>query len=539
MARCWHFFQIHAHVLLLVLAALTPTTKSSFASSTLTANPHYVIFGDSITAGSDDANDGTRIATTSPTSLQIGVAQQSLTVDPGLPINPGEAVSIFSSADANNPTNYMQGTVTAYSAATGLLTANITNAYGSGVYSSWRVAVTNPAIPCTTLCYTYNDLGYASWVDFYTGNRVLRVPNGAVGTSAQGNFGIAGDLCFYMDTPLRLQPVLNSGADFVIIECGINDMFSSTPNQVIASLHDMYAQFANAGITVFRPSLFPQSNSTDQQCQWISQVNAADQQYQSENHPGWYFVNLDGIMTDPSQPVCTTRPGYLADQVHPSAVGASAMGSAIAQAIIANMNLAPAQHPGGGGLMSNPIMSGTSGTATGGCTGTVANGFTLDGTNSGGVTCVGTKESLFAGHEAQVVTLSGNLTSDAPSLFLITSVSIPSDILPGDKIQACIWVRDINPTAGIAAISGALFSTENGTSYEAGGMFGGHPGYYSDPIAAAGFNGNGFYPVCTPVHVVTVSPTSVWVGLYVEFIAGTGIGVEGTIEVAKVTLRKV
>lgn len=74
--------------------------------------------------------------TTSSTRLTIGVGTKTLEISPGLNYLPGKGILITSSADDQN---YMIANIGSYNSSNGVLSANITKAYGSGEYTSWTV----------------------------------------------------------------------------------------------------------------------------------------------------------------------------------------------------------------------------------------------------------------------------------------------------------------------------------------------------------------------------------------------------------------
>ena len=73
--------------------------------------------------------------TTSSTSLTIGIGTKTLTVGTGLTFAANQNIAI-----TNSSTNYMIGTLTSYNSGTGVMVVSVTNAYGSGTYTSWSVA---------------------------------------------------------------------------------------------------------------------------------------------------------------------------------------------------------------------------------------------------------------------------------------------------------------------------------------------------------------------------------------------------------------
>lgn len=73
-------------------------------------------------------------STTSTTSLAVSTGSKTLTVGTNLNYLSGDVVYIQYDA-----TNYMRGTVTAYTNATGSMSVTVTSIVGSGTYTSWKV----------------------------------------------------------------------------------------------------------------------------------------------------------------------------------------------------------------------------------------------------------------------------------------------------------------------------------------------------------------------------------------------------------------
>lgn len=407
-----------------------------------------------------------------------------------------------------------------------------------GTYSG---GVITPKTPCTTSCFTYATLGYGSWLNFYTSERIQRVPN-------TGNFGIVGDTCVDMDTAARMNPVLASGARLVVMDCGYNDIATaaSTPAQIIAANYDMYSQFLSRGIVVIKIGVYPGGTNTSTQNLQASQVNQADRQYAATGHSGFYFIDMDGVMTDPSQSTWTRRSGYEADNIHPSAIGASAMAWAIANVVnqivpayrnaaISNSDIFDATNNTTGNLLTNGAMQGSGGSLSGGCSGTLASSSSLTGVS--GVGCAATAGlQLSNGAYYQNITLSGSYTNASPIVNFAMGATSLSNFSQGDVVEGCIWVRLTGTTTNIAGLAAALLPTENAISYQRVGMFGLS---YSQPFPSTGFPVSSFFPVCTPRHTVTTSPTTEVLSLWIQLIGGTSLTAAASVDVAAFELRKV
>lgn len=78
------------------------------------------------------------LTSTSTTSLTIGTGSKTLTVQTGLGYVIGYPLRISSTA---NPTNFMDGIVTAYNTGTGSLTVNVLSVGGSGTIAAWNTMI--------------------------------------------------------------------------------------------------------------------------------------------------------------------------------------------------------------------------------------------------------------------------------------------------------------------------------------------------------------------------------------------------------------
>lgn len=82
------------------------------------------------------------LASTSTTSLTVGLGAKSLTVQTGKGYLPGQEVVI---AYTTTPTNRMSGSVTSYDAGTGALVVEVTATGGSGTQAAWTISPTTIA----------------------------------------------------------------------------------------------------------------------------------------------------------------------------------------------------------------------------------------------------------------------------------------------------------------------------------------------------------------------------------------------------------
>ena len=102
---------------------------------------------DALTPWTDAANaleqslQVTATTGTSTTSLPIGTGSKGLTTQTGKVWAVGSWVYIIA---ASSITNTMQGQITAYNSSTGSLVVNVTNASGSGTFTSWVIGLAVP-----------------------------------------------------------------------------------------------------------------------------------------------------------------------------------------------------------------------------------------------------------------------------------------------------------------------------------------------------------------------------------------------------------
>lgn len=82
------------------------------------------------------------LASTSTTSLTVGLGTKNLTVQTGKGYLPGQQLVI---ANTPTPTNLMAGSVVSYDTNTGALVMTITNSGGSGTFTAWTISPTTVA----------------------------------------------------------------------------------------------------------------------------------------------------------------------------------------------------------------------------------------------------------------------------------------------------------------------------------------------------------------------------------------------------------
>jgi len=128
----------------------------------------------------------------SATSLAIAAGSKTLTVQTNKAFVIGMSVKI---ADSTDPaTNWMHGEVTAYTAATGSLTVNVTSILGSGTKTAWTVSLSAPVttltfgtFPAGTKMLFYQDAAPLSWTILDTlDDKVVYVTKGSAAGGQTG-----------------------------------------------------------------------------------------------------------------------------------------------------------------------------------------------------------------------------------------------------------------------------------------------------------------------------------------------------------------
>lgn len=142
--------------------------------------------------------------------------------------------------------------------------------------------------------------GYGTWTNIYSGYRIPRPP-------LSYDFGVSGNTTGQMLG--RIGPVIAAQCDVIIMGGGTNDAVGSVPcATTVANNYAMYSQLLPSSI-VIKMSIFPRpgrppsgSGFTLTQAQNAACVNNADRKFAATaGNKGFYFVDLNGVMTDPSQ----------------------------------------------------------------------------------------------------------------------------------------------------------------------------------------------------------------------------------------------
>ena len=190
---------------------------------------------------------GDKYNTTSATSLTIGTGNKTLTVGATLSYSTAQTVII-----AYDGSNYMIGAVTSYNSGTGSLVVNVTNAYGSGTYTSWTVSL-DGAVGSQGV-QGYQGVQGTQGSQGVTGAQGSTGSQGSPGaTGAQGNQGYQGSTGAAGATGqfgLADQGVKTS--DFTAVAGGLHRV-DTTSNAVTVTLPSSPADLATVTVKIVAP----------------------------------------------------------------------------------------------------------------------------------------------------------------------------------------------------------------------------------------------------------------------------------------------
>ena len=135
------------------------------------------------------------IVGTSTTSVTIGTGSQTLTVQPSLAYQAGDAIQVLETFNEGN--DWMDGTITSYNSSTGALVVNITSDAGSGTSTDWTTAVYGGVLEFDNEGATWKRLGQWPFGSLDTVRTISGDPNiygqVYVGLSGSGYAFYSGD----------------------------------------------------------------------------------------------------------------------------------------------------------------------------------------------------------------------------------------------------------------------------------------------------------------------------------------------------------
>lgn len=263
--------------------------------------------------------------------------------------------------------------------------------------------------------------GFFAWANVSLGGRLTLTKNAGVNgnTSAQ-------ILARVTDvTNLAVLP-----GYCILADCASNDLIANTASAtIITNLQAICDALQAKGITVVICTVSPIAGTTAHM-QRQEEVNRWIRDRVGQ--PGFIVCDWAARWADPT--TAGPKTGFATDGVHPTPVGAGALGRVLADAM--------RPHLGGSVLLAshnldqlavnlNPMMVGTSGTASTGTSGSVAtNWITLRGSGAGTLTAAKVARADGIGGEWQQVTLAGG----GGQFFLYSDVAAAG--ISGEKWQA-------------------------------------------------------------------------------------------------------
>lgn len=397
-------------------------------------------------------------------------------------------------------------------------------------------------LPCGTACTTGTSGNYFTWAQIYSAYALSR-PALAPYSGTVTNCGVGGTTTSQILA--NLNCVFAAAPDVVIYAGGTNDAATSVScAAVTANNRAIYSALNSAGIIVIKTSVIPRTAFTTAQANLAQCYNMEDRRYaETSGANRFFFVDLDPIAVDPAAAGWTIRSGFLRDGIHPSNIGGSAMGYAIAQVVnkivptwrtplFNNGDVYDATNNPQGNLLPNGAFAGTGGSATGGCTGTVAANVQVDASAAGGASCVASTTTLADGRPAQVVTIGGASASAQGYIVIRQTVATPANITAGDTLEGQAWVN-FGTNSNIDGVDLQLYSTESSVQYLNDSSI-----YFSgDPFPGAGLANAQMSPLATSRRLVSAAPSQVLQDLRVYFMPTSSPTM--TITVASESLRKV
>jgi lysophospholipase L1-like esterase len=214
--------------------------------------------------------------------------------------------------------------------------------------------------------------------------------------------GVGGNNCAQMLARVNAD-VIAVDPDVCVVMGGTNDIAGGrTYAQIIADLEDIYDLLHAAGIHIIATTSVPSTSyATETQKQYFRDLATWVEDY-VDAHPSYMsFCDTGSLYADADE---HPQAGYSWDGVHPTALGAYTIGSALATAIA---GVAPARNhwldAGDPRLINyNTTMVGTGGARSGLATGVVATGYQAAGN------CVASKVARSGGGEWQKIAMNAN-----------------------------------------------------------------------------------------------------------------------------------
>jgi lysophospholipase L1-like esterase len=306
-----------------------------------------------------------------------------------------------------------------------------------------------------------NSWGIYGWINNYLNRAFTLVYNG----------GVSGDKT--SDILLRVPNVIASSAAWCIVDGGINDSSAGTPvATIVANLKSICDQLVAAGISVIYLSCGPNSGQYSN----VQNINEQMQEYILGSNTSLYYADTFSATVNPTDSTGAWAAGMSDDGTHPSAKGARVYGQVLSSmlskflapgiklvnTVVNSYVLDSTQKQ----VLTNPLMTGTTGTITGtGASGTAATGWT-GGTAGGTLTSTwlaGVTRSDGIGFDQQVTVAAGAGSASSISL---RQQGIQSRFAIGDTVYSSMALTATG-MVGVQAIYMQMQYAIDGTTYYA------------------------------------------------------------------------
>lgn len=245
----------------------------------------------------------------------------------------------------------------------------------------------SPAGAATQVCLPsgLSNGGYFAWLNFYLGQRFQLLSNQGVGGAKTA------------DMLARINKTLAFQAGYVFVLGGVNDLGGGvSPDTVWANLQKIYQTILNTGSHVVALTILPvgtgYGNLSSAVVNGINYVNRKIKAF-CEITAGMILVDAHSAVTDPTSIAGYVLPANSADGLHPSPMGAQAIGKAGSNALqslvpantqlVASLKDSYALDSTSKNVASNPLFVTTGGSLGANVTGTVAGSWRVD-TGGGG-----------------------------------------------------------------------------------------------------------------------------------------------------------
>ena len=267
------------------------------------------------------------------------------------------------------------------------------------------------------------------------------------------NQGVGGDTT--QDVINRISTIGQSMADIADIMIGINDVSANvTTSTYISNIKTIikYCFDYGAKLVVLRVTYPKFSDATTP---WDESQYLLYNEYVDAINS----LQIDNVAIDnESKNVVGNSSEFTVDGTHLSLRGAIIFGASQASFLESYLKtVSISNNLIGDNLFSNPLMSGTTGTAGGVSTGDVADDWTIAANLSGAtVVCSKTTDAFGDGRESQTITVSGNNSLSTSVVSLKETITIPSSTV-NDAYESIIKYKVVKST-GLSNITAKIIN---------------------------------------------------------------------------------